>query len=478
MMAKQISMQQHPHPYLFIPYYKTGTFEKRPGDKHEYQKPSELHEIGSFQGDEPTGTITSDPFIILGDSISFMIGGGCSDLVYVELLVDGFSALRVTGRCNERMEQVHFQTRDFLHRSGQIRIVDNDSSKWGHINVDHIQFSWDLGRSQGCLVNNWGECSEGGAALPKQNANEKQHYTGREESAMSGAAYMYYRECPPIASLTDSPPACTWVEQERLTASDKRGGDLFGVSVSIDNTQGIAIVASSASSEQTGSVYVFLREPASYGPSGDLIRDPYWRTSEHAKLAPPDVSAGDQFGYSIALGGSVAVMGAIGRDGYAKEGGDAYAYDMEWIRVKFAEPEFVAVEGTDQYVKIFLERDLTWSNSVFSIGYSTSDLSAIGVDTFKYEKCMKLHASERDGCGDYQQAYGEVTFEEGEEFTYFEIHIMDDLCIERDMEYIQLHLHQFGGSILRGEGYRAQLRIDDDDMLRDVLSMECSGGIS
>jgi len=170
-------------------------------------------------------------------------------------------------------------------------------------------------------------------------------------------------------------------------------------------------------------------------------------------------------------------MGAIGRDAHAKEGGGVFAYDMEWVRLKFSKLEFSSLEGKDQTVKIFVQRDLEWSNSSYSIGYSTSDLSAIGIDSIAFERCLKLPTFERDGCGDYEQASGEVTFNEGEEFAYFKVRIMDDLCIERNLEYVQLNLHQIGGSPLRGENYRSQLRIDDNDWDGDELSMECKGGI-
>ncbi|KAL3786858.1 hypothetical protein HJC23_013779 [Cyclotella cryptica] len=529
--------------------YYIGTFEKHPRDKDEsYEKPSKVHPVGTFQGDEPRGTLTSDAFVILGDTISFLIGGGCNHLtVYVELLVDGFATLRATGKCNERMEEVQWDVSDFKERTGQIRIVDNGSSKWDHINVDGFKFSWDMGRSNTCLVNNWGECHEGGGVLPKSSLSDKQHYTGREESAMSGAAYLYRRECPAPTDLTDTSPSnsnCIWIEEERITASDKRPGNLFGISVSVDDRQGVAIVGSSNSpaygfyqepvfvhphsntttynlpvpehlehmmksgltysatsgslrvmdylarinkipikdaskfTEQAGTTYVFVRESAKYGPGGELIQKSSWRNTEHAKIAPPDVAARDHFGYSVSLGGKTAVMGAIGRDGHANEGGGAFAYDMEWVRVKFSKVEFTALEGTDRRMKIFVQRDLAWSNSVSSIGYSTSDLSAVGVDTLKYEKCMKLHSSERDGCGDYEQAAGEVVFSEGEEFAYFVVRIIDDLCTERNIEYAQLNLHLLGGSPIRGENYRAKLRIDDNDWEGHALSMECKGGIS
>lgn len=525
--------------------YYIGTFEKRPGDKSNgYLTPSP-YGMGSTQGDEPTGTLTSEPFLCLGERISFRIGGGCNHLkVYVELLVDGYPSLRATGKCNEGMDTVHWDVSTFINRSCQIRIVDNGSKQWDHINVDHFEFDWEFGH-EGCFSNNFGQCSVGGGALPKKNQHDKQHYTGREETPMSGAAYFFIRECPQkdFNDMSPSNSNCNWTEQERIVASDKRGGNLFGISVDINHEQGVAIVGSSSSpaygyyndpifvhphsnlttvnmpipenlqdlmrsggtysatggnlrvidylihqehvavdelmryTEQAGSTYVFLREPTEFGPSGEVIRKSFWKTTEDSKFAPPDISARDHFGFSVAMDGTTAVVGAIGHDGFVKNGGGAFLYDMEWVRVKFSKVEFVALEGSDHTVKIFLQRDMLWSNSTLRIGYSTSDLSAIGVDSTKFGECLQSHVSQRDGCGDYEQAAGEVTFEEGEEHTYFTIRVMDDHCIERRLEYVQLNLHQLGGTPLRGENYRAQLRIDDDDWQDESFSRNCTGGI-
>jgi len=229
-------------------------------------------------------------------------------------------------------------------------------------------------------------------------------------------------------------------------------------------------------SEKAGATYVYLRQPALYGPSGEVFQQSLWK--EQAKISPPGVSAGDNFGFSVALDGTVAVIGAVGHDKYSPNGGAAFVYDMEWTSVKFSEVEFVAIEGADRSVKIYVERDLTLSTSHLILGYSTSDLSAIGVDSAKFDYCMSLHASERDGCGDYEQASGKVNFGPGQERAYFTIRVMDDLCTERYMEYVQLNLHQIGGSLLQGEGFRAQLRIDDDDFQTKDLSTSCKGEIS
>lgn len=544
--SKATHPESNPQTSHLVGNYYIGTFEKRPGDRSDgYQTPSPEYSMGSTQGDEPTGTLTSEPFLCLGDRISFRIGGGCNHLkAYVELLVDGYASLRATGKCNEGMDVVHWDVSTFINRACQIRIVDNGSKQWDHINVDQFDFDWEMGQ-EGCFSNNFGQCSVGGGALPKKNQFDKQHYTGREETPTSGAAYFFIRECPrkEFHDMSPSNSNCTWTEQERIVASDKRGGNQFGISVDVDHEQGVAIVGSSNSpaygfyndpifvhphsnittvdmpiaenlqdlmrsggtysatggnlrvidylinekhlpvkermryTEEAGSTYVFIREPAEIGASGEVVRKPFWKTTEDSKFAPPDIAARDHFGLSVALDGSTAVVGAIGHDGFAKNGGAAFMYDMDWIRVKFSKVEYVALEGSDHTIKIFLQRDLQWSNSTLTIGYSTSDLSAIGVDALKFDECLRSHVSQRDGCGDYEQAAGDVTFKEGEEHTYFFIRVMDDHCIERRLEYVQLNLHQLGGSPLRGENYRAQLRIDDNDWQDGPLSQNCTGGI-
>ncbi|KAL9183329.1 hypothetical protein ACHAXT_005116 [Thalassiosira profunda] len=550
--------------------YYIATFEDRSGSDDNYQEPDPGLSAGSTQGDDPTGTLTSDPFIVLGKSISFLIGGGCDHLTsYVELLVDGFPSLRATGKCSERMDRVHWDVSTFIGRAAQIRIVDDECHgsqkvccffvvvpvkirvltpiflrmQWQHNNVDDFTFSWDMDMGMGgtCLVNNFGQCAEGGGALPRtvEADTEKQHYTGGEESASAGAAYMFLLECggQDFDDLSPSNANCAWAEQERLVASDKRAGNLFGHSVDIDHKQGIAIVGSPNSpaygfyqepisvhphstsmmdlpisesledlmkiggtysatggnlrlidylidkgqipaqkaskfTEQAGSAYVFLREPAQHDPGGRITQKSFWRTTEHSRFAPPDVAAQDQFGFSIALDGITATMGAVGRDKHADNGGGVVVFEIEWLRVRFTEVEFVAVES-DRMVKIFLERDLSWNDSRYSLGYSTSDLTAVGVDTITYDTCLGHGTPSREGCGDYEQSSGEVTFNPGEQHAYFQIRIIDDRCTESRMEYVQLQLHQMGGAPLRGEGFRSQLRIDDDD----EHHRPCTGGI-
>ena len=455
--------------------YYVSTYENRPGNDQDYLAPDPHHPEGSIQGDEPTGTLTSDPFMILGEEISFLIGGGCDHLtVYVELLVDSAVTIRATGKCREGMHKVTWDVSDYEGRAGQIRIVDASKEKWGHINVDDIQFSWDIYESMG-------------------------------PSDMAGAAYLFRRECS---------PSCTWVQEQRIVASDKRPGSLFGVSVHVDDDKGIALVGSqamlspypqpnptmkeisenledymrtgdtqSASSgsvrlmghiisenktiladneafstqlnQDAGAVYIFTRKKDE--SESDSL---YWSVVEDAKTMPPDIQSGDRFGYSVALSGLSAAIGAPGVDSKVRDGGAAYFYDVSGVFVRFAQNEFVATEDQGT-VKIFLERDVHRIDTPISIGYSVSDISARGVDTAKFNDCMKLDPRNRSGCGDYEQTSGTITFPHGSSQVYFTVRIVSDDVYERNLEYAQILLHVPGGGPLIGEQYRAKLRIDD-----------------
>ena len=59
-------------------------------------RPSEEAPAGEIQGDEPQGTLTSPPLKIVGNTISFLIGGGCDmNTVRAELIIDGEVRLNV-----------------------------------------------------------------------------------------------------------------------------------------------------------------------------------------------------------------------------------------------------------------------------------------------------------------------------------------------------------------------------------------------
>lgn len=96
---------------------------------------------GRVQGDGPQGTLTSQPFTITSNTISFLIGGGCDiNTVRVELLIDGQPVMKATGKCTETMERVTWNVVPFKGGSAQIRLIDASSGGWGHINFDDVRF--------------------------------------------------------------------------------------------------------------------------------------------------------------------------------------------------------------------------------------------------------------------------------------------------------------------------------------------------
>ena len=101
--------------------------------------------VNSFLGrDGPTGTLTSPPFTIERDYITFLIGGGgYKGKTCMNLLVDGRVVLSASGPNtqpggSEFLNWENWDVRKYKGRKAVIQIVDNASGGWGHINVDQI----------------------------------------------------------------------------------------------------------------------------------------------------------------------------------------------------------------------------------------------------------------------------------------------------------------------------------------------------
>lgn len=117
--------------------YWIGTYEKFQGLRN--QKP------GDIQGDRYQGTLTSNTFIIPRGRLSFLIGGGSSFETRVELLVidpieGGVRVYHASGRNTETMHRVEWDITPYAGKQGRIRIVDDSSVAWGHVNADDFRF--------------------------------------------------------------------------------------------------------------------------------------------------------------------------------------------------------------------------------------------------------------------------------------------------------------------------------------------------
>ena len=107
--------------------------------------------------------------------------------------------------------------------------------------------------------------------------------------------------------------ALTPTEVAKLTASDGAGGDQFGHVVAVDgDTALIGAPNDDDNGSSSGSVYVFTR-------SGGV-----W--TEQAKLTASDGAPSDIFGYSLALSGDTALIGAPVDDDNGIGSGSAYVF--------------------------------------------------------------------------------------------------------------------------------------------------------
>ena len=105
----------------------------------------------------------------------------------------------------------------------------------------------------------------------------------------------------------------TWTEQQKLTASDAAGGDVFGYAVSVD---GDSIVIGARLDDDdagnSGSAYVFTRSGTTW--------------TEQQKLTASDAAGGDGFGNAVSVDGDSIVIGAYYDDDDAGNSGSAYVF--------------------------------------------------------------------------------------------------------------------------------------------------------
>jgi len=114
----------------------------------------------------------------------------------------------------------------------------------------------------------------------------------------------------------------SWVEEDKLLASDGVSGDWFGGSVSIDGN--VALVGAQGNDDNdynSGSAYVFR-----------------WNGSdwvEEQKLLSSDGAVFDFFGESVSISGNVALVGAVEDDDNGDESGSAYVFrwnGSSWVQ--------------------------------------------------------------------------------------------------------------------------------------------------
>ena len=95
----------------------------------------------SSKRDTAKGKLTSKPFTIERNFITFLIGGGGSPQTAVRLLVDGEAVRTAAGPSSSVMRESKWDVTSLTGKTAQLEVIDqSDSAVWGHIGVDNIAF--------------------------------------------------------------------------------------------------------------------------------------------------------------------------------------------------------------------------------------------------------------------------------------------------------------------------------------------------
>ncbi len=140
-----------------------------------------------------------------------------------------------------------------------------------------------------------------------------------------GAAYVFYRN----QGGTDN-----WGQVRKIAASDKADSDGFGFSVSIDGaTIIVGADGEDGAGTDRGAAYIFGKDQGGVDNWGQV-----------AKIVSADPADSDAFGYSVAVAGDIAVIGVPLEDGDGTDRGAAYVFARDlggleaWGQVKRLEP--------------------------------------------------------------------------------------------------------------------------------------------
>lgn len=112
---------------------------------------------GAIQGDGPQGTLTSDDFSLIGETMNFLMGGGTHPWIddpsptCVNLVVNGDVVRTATGANTETLTRQEWDISEFKGERGHLVVVDNHAGGWGHPNFDDVHqadaagtnISWD-----------------------------------------------------------------------------------------------------------------------------------------------------------------------------------------------------------------------------------------------------------------------------------------------------------------------------------------------
>ena len=189
---------------------------------------------------------------------------------------------------------------------------------------------------------------------------------------------------------------------QKLNASDRAAGDLFGASVSLSVDKSVLVVGAHGDDDggnDTGSVYIYKQNVGlnTYNPA------------HIQKLGASDRAAGDLFGASVALSAdkSILVVGAPGVDAGDTATGSVYIYKQDAGADTYNTAHIQKLNASDRTAVDWFGVSVSLSSdkSILIVGaYGVNGVGAVyiyrqdtGADTYNPVHVQKLFASDNAG---------------------------------------------------------------------------------
>ena len=117
-----------------------NVYPEIPGNRYNKQGQFYLSTVEQKVGpsnDQMIGVIESPVFVLDEPAMSFLVGGGQAENVYVALCtLDGKEILKTRGRQTEIMQRVEWSAPQLVGQQVFLRIVDANMDGWGHVTLD------------------------------------------------------------------------------------------------------------------------------------------------------------------------------------------------------------------------------------------------------------------------------------------------------------------------------------------------------
>jgi outer membrane protein assembly factor BamB len=170
-----------------------------------------------------------------------------------------------------------------------------------------------------------------------------------------------------------------------LTASDAAAGDNLGFSVAVNDSWAVVGAQNDdVVGSNSGSAYVFDVN------TGEQRR----------KLIASDASADDKFGWSVAINGNIALIGAVFDDGAGSNSGSAYLFNVTTGQQLFKLTASDAAAGDNFGHSVALSGNLALVGAIFDDGIGSNSGSAYLFDVTSGQQLRKLTAVD-EAIGDW-----------------------------------------------------------------------------